>query len=162
MAKWGQGDPRWLVAEREDGKNVNSWHWEEVNKLEWCKDRLQQLLEGLETAQYPVELQITKLADVKGEAFLTRRKGNKKFAVYDLTLEMKWEGKLEHQQDQKAKGKLRISEFASSLEQEDYVFDFTCDDSSQLQGEVGECVDQLKEKIYDKLDQLVLELNGML
>lgn len=27
MAKWGQGDPRWIVEEREDGTNVNNWHW---------------------------------------------------------------------------------------------------------------------------------------
>jgi hypothetical protein len=27
MAKWGEGDPRWLVESREDGKNVNGWHW---------------------------------------------------------------------------------------------------------------------------------------
>ncbi|VFV33432.1 Hypothetical predicted protein [Lynx pardinus] len=26
MAKWGQGDPRWIVEEREDGTNVNNWH----------------------------------------------------------------------------------------------------------------------------------------
>ena len=27
MAKWGEGDPRWIVEEREDAKNVNNWHW---------------------------------------------------------------------------------------------------------------------------------------
>lgn len=27
MAKWGQGDPRWIVEERADGTNVNNWHW---------------------------------------------------------------------------------------------------------------------------------------
>lgn len=27
MAKWGQGDPRWVVEEREDGANMNNWHW---------------------------------------------------------------------------------------------------------------------------------------
>jgi hypothetical protein len=28
MALLGEGDPRWIVEEREDGKNVNSWHCE--------------------------------------------------------------------------------------------------------------------------------------
>lgn len=27
MAKVGEGDPRWIVTGREDGKNVNNWHW---------------------------------------------------------------------------------------------------------------------------------------
>ena len=27
MAKWGEGDPRWIVEHRDDGKNVNNWHW---------------------------------------------------------------------------------------------------------------------------------------
>ncbi len=27
MAKWGEGDPRWIVEERADAKNVNNWHW---------------------------------------------------------------------------------------------------------------------------------------
>ena len=31
MALWGQGDARWIVEEREDAKNVNNWHWSEVD-----------------------------------------------------------------------------------------------------------------------------------
>ena len=27
MAKVGEGDERWIVKEREDGKNCNGWHW---------------------------------------------------------------------------------------------------------------------------------------
>jgi len=27
MAKVGETDPRWIVAERADGTNVNNWHW---------------------------------------------------------------------------------------------------------------------------------------
>ena len=27
MAKWGEGDPRWIVEERSDATNVNNWHW---------------------------------------------------------------------------------------------------------------------------------------
>ena len=27
MAKIGEGDARWIVEQREDGRNVNSWHW---------------------------------------------------------------------------------------------------------------------------------------
>lgn len=27
MAKLGEGDERWIVKERDDGRNVNAWHW---------------------------------------------------------------------------------------------------------------------------------------
>ena len=27
MAKWGEGDPRWIVEDRPDAVNVNNWHW---------------------------------------------------------------------------------------------------------------------------------------
>lgn len=30
MAKWGEGDPRWIVEERADATNVNNWHWWET------------------------------------------------------------------------------------------------------------------------------------
>lgn len=63
MAKWGEGDPRWLVEDRSDGKNVNQWHWEEINKLEWAKTRLAELLVGLEAE----DVRITELKDVSGE-----------------------------------------------------------------------------------------------
>ena len=27
MAKFGAGDPRCIVSDRPDGRNVNEWHW---------------------------------------------------------------------------------------------------------------------------------------
>jgi hypothetical protein len=27
MAEIGKGDPRWIVDNRVDGRNVNAWHW---------------------------------------------------------------------------------------------------------------------------------------
>ena len=44
MAKVGEGDPRWLVSDRTDGRNVNGWHWEEKNALAWSKKRIHELL----------------------------------------------------------------------------------------------------------------------
>lgn len=47
MAKWGEGDPRWIVEERPDATNVNNWHWTEKNACQWSKDKLKELLVGL-------------------------------------------------------------------------------------------------------------------
>ncbi|XP_053057361.1 activator of 90 kDa heat shock protein ATPase homolog 2 [Acinonyx jubatus] len=47
MAKWGQGDPRWIVEEREDGTNVNNWHWTERDATSLSKGKLRNLLVGI-------------------------------------------------------------------------------------------------------------------
>ena len=46
MAKWGEGDPRWIVEERADATNVNNWHWSEKNANKWSKEKLKILLKG--------------------------------------------------------------------------------------------------------------------
>jgi hypothetical protein len=43
MAKWGEGDPRWIVEERADATNVNNWHWSEKNANKWSKEKLKML-----------------------------------------------------------------------------------------------------------------------
>lgn len=98
MAKWGEGDPRWLVEDRQDGTNVNAWHWQETNKLEWSKQRLAELLPGTEAAAAASvgpaagwAARVTGVKSVTGEAMLTTRKGNKRFAFYDLKLTLAWE-----------------------------------------------------------------------
>ena len=40
MAKWGEGDPRWIVEERPDATNVNNWHWTEKNADAWSKSKI--------------------------------------------------------------------------------------------------------------------------
>lgn len=40
MAKWGEGDPRWIVEERPDAHNVNNWHWRESDATQWSKKKL--------------------------------------------------------------------------------------------------------------------------
>ena len=39
MAKIGEGDPRWIVSERQDGRNVNQWHWYVMISKVFC-DRI--------------------------------------------------------------------------------------------------------------------------
>lgn len=99
MAKWGEGDPRWLVEHREDGRNVNGWHWSETNKMEWTKQRLAELLPAAEArSAAPSDAapkgwvaQVKRVKSVTGEAMLTTRKGNKRFGFYDLNISLEWE-----------------------------------------------------------------------
>ena len=47
MAKWGEGDPRWIVEERPDATNVNNWHWTEKNADAWSKKKFEELFVNL-------------------------------------------------------------------------------------------------------------------
>lgn len=158
MAKWGEGDPRWLVQHRDDGKNVNGWHWEEKNKFEWSKQRLTELLTGLKFEQAAHQVNIISVKECTGEAAITTRKGNKKFAVYDLKLTLQWEC-CEVAGSEKAKGEIKIHEFASTVEPDEYVFEVTVDGSGNIQDTSRKVVEQLRGQLTDVLGTFVLEIN---
>uniref|UniRef100_A0A667GLH9 Activator of Hsp90 ATPase AHSA1-like N-terminal domain-containing protein n=1 Tax=Lynx canadensis TaxID=61383 RepID=A0A667GLH9_LYNCA len=67
MAKWGQGDPRWIVEEREDGTNVNNWHWCERDATSLSKGKLRDLLVGIVVENETGHRMISELKQVEGE-----------------------------------------------------------------------------------------------
>ncbi len=54
------------------------------------------------------------------QASLSTRKGNKKVAVYDLTLTLSWEG-FDAALDETCKGELKLSEFASANDEDEFL-----------------------------------------
>jgi len=90
MAKWGEGDPRWIVEERSDSHNVNNWHWKECDANKWSEERLKLLFTSIEVAEGPFAFKITKLSTCKGEAMASNRK-NKLICYWDFELELKWQ-----------------------------------------------------------------------
>jgi len=89
MAKWGEGDPRWIVEQREDGTNVNNWHWSEKNCTGYSRDMLTELLKDTELLN--VSGISVQLGDIKveGEASANNRKGKLIF-FYELVLNIKF------------------------------------------------------------------------
>lgn len=77
MAKITEGDNRWIVKELgEQGRNVNSWHWEDKNVFHWAKERLTNIFKELTIlSNDKMKLIIKSLHNIKGEAILTNRKG---------------------------------------------------------------------------------------
>nr|XP_054365834.1 activator of 90 kDa heat shock protein ATPase homolog 2-like [Mirounga angustirostris] len=65
MAKWGQGDPRWIVEEREDGTNVNNWHGTERDATRWSKGKLRDLLVGIVVENEAGRVEISELKQVE-------------------------------------------------------------------------------------------------
>uniref|UniRef100_A0A7S4B6Z1 Activator of Hsp90 ATPase AHSA1-like N-terminal domain-containing protein n=2 Tax=Chrysotila carterae TaxID=13221 RepID=A0A7S4B6Z1_CHRCT len=92
MARLGEGDNRWIVREREDGRNCNNWHW---TTKDVSKNTKQWLAEKLKEASFPSPLELCKIlsAEVTGEASLTNRKG-RTFLMYELEVKLKWEAEL--------------------------------------------------------------------
>ncbi|KAG7272611.1 hypothetical protein CRUP_033120 [Coryphaenoides rupestris] len=75
MARWGEGDPRWIVEERSDATNVNNWHWE--------------LLLGCRVEEGGASCQLTDVTKLEGEASINNRKG-KLIYFYEWVIKASW------------------------------------------------------------------------
>ena len=91
MAKWGEGDPRWIVEQRDDGRNVNNWHWTEKNATQWSKDCLKRLLEAIVLDEGPMTTAIKDVKECIGEATVNNRKAKLIF-FYEWEVKCVWEG----------------------------------------------------------------------
>ena len=76
MARWGEGDPRWIVEERPDATNVNNWHWAEKNADSWSRQKLKDLfMEKQLSDSGVVHITLDGVESCEGEARVTNRKG---------------------------------------------------------------------------------------
>lgn len=95
MAKFGEGDKRWIVEDRPDGTNVHNWHWAETDCIEWSRNHLTNSLSSIPILSGEGNLFInTKKVDkVSGEAYVNIRKG-KIIPGYELSVSIPWEGEV--------------------------------------------------------------------
>lgn len=107
MAKWGEGDPRWIVEERPDATNVNNWHWTEKNATPWSKDKLKLLLQDFVVAGSGQEAKVVEIEKMDGEATANNRKGKLIF-FYEWNIVLKWKGVCD---DEDVTGKVTVSYF---------------------------------------------------
>lgn len=80
MALWGQGDDRWIVNNLDDGKNVNSWHWDEIKITSQFKEDLGAYLINNQVSIEKINTKIifSKLISFSGDIMIVNRKGKKK------------------------------------------------------------------------------------
>ncbi|CAG9822543.1 unnamed protein product [Phaedon cochleariae] len=107
MAKWGEGDPRWIVEDRPDATNVNNWHWTEKNAGPWSQDRIKELFKDVEVKADNAEIRISEVEKLVGEASANNRKGKLIF-FYEWDIVLKWNGKLKDGTDRSFSGKIKI------------------------------------------------------
>eukprot|EP00741_Cyanophora_paradoxa_P009367 tig00000144_g9073.t1 len=99
MARVGEGDPRWIVNERQDGANVNNWHWVEKDCSKLSRDRITELLEKQKVIdEKELTMEITKVDSISGEATANNRKG-KRIVFYELDVKLKWKGQIKDSDD---------------------------------------------------------------
>lgn len=91
MAKWGEGDPRWICEERADATNVNNWHWSEKNAAPWSRNKLKDLLVGLVLENDQFSVKFKSITKCEGEASANNRK-SKLIFFYEWVIHGEWEG----------------------------------------------------------------------
>jgi len=99
MAKVGEGDPRWIVQNRDDGKNVNSWHWEERDLSKATKDAITTMFENasligdkesIQAKGFTVKgLKTTEATDISTDVTVAQRKG-KIMCYFETKFTVKW------------------------------------------------------------------------
>jgi len=113
MAKWEERDPRWIVEERPDAKNVNSWHWEEKNCTEWAIKRLNELFLEIKGEKENIIYNSSKVEKCSGELNWYNRKG-KRFILFELDISVAWEAEIN---GNNLKGLISASEVAQDEEE---------------------------------------------
>ena len=154
MAKYGEGDKRWIVEDRPDGANVHNWHWAETDCLEWSRNLLTKLLSNLPIleGESNLFLKTKKVEKVEGEAYVNIRKG-KIIPGYEIGVSISWEGEAK---DSDGKSVMKVD---GSVEIP-YISDENADEDPELrvtlkdEGAIGKT---LKEAMLKKGKPLILE-----
>ncbi|XP_050227172.1 uncharacterized protein LOC126676892 [Mercurialis annua] len=155
MAKYGEGDSRWIVEERPDGANVHNWHWAETNCLEWSRNLLSKLLSNLVIldGEGNLYIKIKKLEKLDGEAYVNVRKG-KIIPGYELSVSLSWEGEAKDSADGKS-----LLKVEGSVEIP-YIADENADEDPEIrvlvkdEGPIGK---RLKEAMVTKGKKVIEE-----
>ncbi|XP_065561176.1 activator of 90 kDa heat shock protein ATPase homolog 1-like [Artemia franciscana] len=138
MAKWGEGDPRWIVEERPDATNVNNWHWTEKDATPWSKDKLKSLLSNLviKDEATSAKCTITDIDKLEGEAVANNRKAKLIF-FYEWTIDLNWTGTV-GESGEEIKGKVHIPNLSEENDPREVDVEVTVSTS-------GNEADKLKE-----------------
>lgn len=154
MAKYGEGDKRWIVEDRADGTNVHNWHWAETNCFEWSRNLLSSLLQDLPICDGEGGLYIKtgKVNKVDGEAYVNIRKG-KIIPGYEISLSLAWHGEAKDGEGNsllKVEGTVDVPYIADENADEDPEVRVSVKD----EGPIGK---QLKDAFLAKGKRVVLE-----
>nr|CAX71081.1 Activator of 90 kDa heat shock protein ATPase homolog 1 [Schistosoma japonicum]CAX76403.1 Activator of 90 kDa heat shock protein ATPase homolog 1 [Schistosoma japonicum]CAX76408.1 Activator of 90 kDa heat shock protein ATPase homolog 1 [Schistosoma japonicum] len=159
MAKWGEGDPRWIVEERADAKNVNNWHWSDKDATNWSIKTIKQLLQGSIIENDLYTCKIAEVSKCEGEANVHVRKG-KLIYFYEWQITIDWEGIIKGSDNKtKFKGKVEVLNLSDEYTVDELETETSWTSSSDDGDLVGNFmksfgVDFIKSKLREYLRQL--------
>lgn len=162
MAKWGEGDPRWIVEEHEDAKNVNNWHWAEKNATQWSKDVIKKLLNGLVVENDSYFFEITDVTKIDGEAIANNRKA-KVIVFYEWVIEGDWKALLKTGENKtEFKGKFDIPNLSEEYDASELDINVTIESNSNDAAKIKdyarkECAAVIREKLGKYITDLKTE-----
>uniref|UniRef100_A0A182K5S0 Activator of Hsp90 ATPase AHSA1-like N-terminal domain-containing protein n=1 Tax=Anopheles christyi TaxID=43041 RepID=A0A182K5S0_9DIPT len=157
MAKWGEGDPRWIVEERPDATNVNNWHWTEKNATPWSKDKLRALLDGFVIAESGLECTVTKIDKLDGEATANNRKGKLIF-FYEWNIVLLWKGRYN---DEEVTGKVSIPNLSEENDVDEVELTVSLDNSNPTSEKLKLFMYNIgRDKLRKQLDTYIRELKA--
>lgn len=161
MAKWGEGDPRWIVEERPDATNVNNWHWKESDSTNWSKDKLNELLLQYEMIEGNLKSKIIEFEKLEGESTVNNRKG-KLIYFYEWNLVLKWQGSiLNDTTNPQIEGKITIPNLSEENDIDEIDITVTVNESN----EKSELLKQFmyitgRNKIREQINKYILCLRN--
>lgn len=159
MAKWGEGDPRWIVEERPDAVNVNNWHWTEKNACGWSRQKFKDLFTDYKIENELFKCKISEVEKCEGEAVANNRKGKLIF-FYEWDLTLKWKGKLVNG-DKYVTGKVNIPNLSEENEVREVDINVTVNESTQDADVLKECMREVgSDKIREQLEKYVQGLRA--
>jgi len=142
MAKWGEGDPRWIVEERPDATNVNNWHWTEKNADQWSKAKIKELFSNHIIESPTVgRVVIEEVDKCDGEARANNRKGKLIF-FYEWEIVLKWKGHV-NGNDKEVTGKIEIPNLS---EEHDDIEDVDVDITLTTKGPEADALKEMLRK----------------
>jgi len=150
MAKWGEGDPRWIVEERADSHNVNNWHWREADATDWSKTFLKDIFcnVGIDDSKVG-QARITAVSSLEGDASACVRKG-KLICIFDWEkIKLKWEGNVAGVSD-KFSGTVTISGYDHDADDTD-DFNISIDFNTEKTPKHPALYDLLRKSLPKKL-----------
>lgn len=155
------GEPQWIVTNREDGTNVNGWHWVEKDCFHWIEGRVGEKIPGAVLGDTGVTIDATGTT-VTGEATANNRRGKTIF-LYELKVTSKWHKAPATEGDKAIEGTITFPYIGDDNEDEKWDVEVRCTNKSVVGSKVaGDTEFEVRKQAAPLLEKLIREcLDGM-
>lgn len=155
------GEPQWIVTNREDGTNVNGWHWVEKDCFHWIEGRIGEKVPGAVLGETGVTIDTTGTT-VTGEATANNRRGKTIF-LYELKVVSKWKKAPSTEDGKAVEGTITFPYIGDDNEDEKWDVEIRCTNKGVVGSKIADNTEfEIRKTAAPLLEKLIREcLNGM-